>query len=48
LEKLNLELLYKKIFNAKYTTVGDSVDYCFQEEGKTLYILFEESSSKVD
>ena len=48
MKTLNLEKLYRKIFNAKYTTVGDSVDYCFQEEEKTLYILFEESSSKVD
>lgn len=45
---ITFEQLFHKILTAKYTTVGDAVDYCFQEENKTLYILFEESSSKID
>ena len=40
--------LYKRVLDADYTKIGDEVDYCFQEEGSTLYILFEESSSKID
>ena len=31
-----------------YITVGEGVDYCFVQEGSTLYIYFEPSDGKVD
>lgn len=40
--------LFNKVLNAKYITIGDDVNYAFVEEHKTLYILFEWSSSKSD
>lgn len=43
-----LEKLYKKILEANYLTIGEDVNYAFEEEGSTLYILFEESNGKID
>lgn len=46
--ELTFRQLFRKVLYAKYETIGDDVDYCFQEEGKTLYILFQWSASKSD
>lgn len=34
--------------NVKYITVGEDVDYCFKQEGPTLYIYLEPSNGKLD
>lgn len=32
----------------RYTTVGEDVDFCFNQEGETLYVYLEPSNSKLD
>lgn len=42
------ELFYNVDRNVPYIMVGEGVDYCFMEEGSTLYIYFEPSDGKID
>ena len=43
-----LKSLYERGLNANYLTVGEDVNYAFEEEGSTLYILFEKSYSHIN
>lgn len=42
------ELFHKCAYDIEYKTVGEDVNYAFVEEGSTLYIYFEGSSSTTD
>jgi len=42
------ELFYKCAFEVKYETVGNDVNYAFIEDGSTLYLFLQGSSSDVD
>ena len=45
---MQISELFWLTHTSPYTTIGDGVDYSFKEDGKTLYILFQGSSQKVD
>lgn len=40
--------LFKKCLSANYIQVENDANYCIQREGNKLYILFQETSSKID
>jgi len=42
------KLFHKCAYEIKYQTTGNDVNYAFEEEGDTLYIYFEGSSSVTD
>lgn len=43
-----LQLFHKCAYEIEYDTIGDSVNYKFIEDGRTLYIFFEGSNSITD
>ena len=42
------KLFYKCAYEIEYETIGNDVNYAFEEENDTLFIFFEASSSLVD
>ena len=45
---MKISELFWKTHTSSYITIGDGVDYNFEEDGDTLFIFFQGSSQKVD